>query len=153
MDSSNAVVVEAFRQVIEGVDIPAPESLLRNVTAEKAAIKLPSMPYSILGNLWHADFWQQIWLDRLSGKRARSFTEDWQVPDSSEWEPTRAHFLAGLEQAKETAASLEHKMKSDEIAIKTLLQIAIHDAYHLGQINLLKRQLRLHSRKDGMPDN
>jgi hypothetical protein len=34
-------------------------------------------------------------------------------------------------------------MKSDDVAIKTLLQIAIHDTYHLGQVNLLKRALRV----------
>jgi len=37
----------------------------------------------------------------------------------------------------------EHRMKSDAEAIHMLVQIAVHGAYHLGQINLLKRELRL----------
>src|ERR1044071_2143871 len=57
-----AVVKELFRQIIEGVDIPAAESLLKNITPEKAAMKLDASPYSILTNLAHADFWQQVWL-------------------------------------------------------------------------------------------
>jgi hypothetical protein len=145
MDPGRAVVRELFRQIIDGTDIPAAESLLRNVTPEKAAIKLDNMPYSILTNLAHADFWQQIWLDRLHGKRARRITEDWKAPAAGEWPQVRASFLANLGRASEIAAAegFDHRMKSDEIAIKTLLQIAIHDAYHLGQVNLLKRGLRL----------
>ncbi|MFI5384942.1 MAG: DinB family protein [Fimbriimonadales bacterium] len=145
MDPARAAVVEALRQVIEGADIPAPESLLRNITPERAATKLDRSPYSILTNLAHAGFWQEIWLNRIQGRRARSFTEDWKTPEPSDWPTVRAQFLKGLEKAIEIAASepFDHKMKSDAVAIRTLLQIAIHDAYHLGQVNLLKRELRL----------
>ena len=60
----------------------------------------------------------------------------------------RDQFLAGLERALEVARSdpFEHKMKSDAIAIKTLLQVVVHDSYHIGQINLLKRHLLLESK-------
>jgi hypothetical protein len=144
MDAGREAVVEALRQIIEGADIPPPRSLL-SMTAKRAATKLPEMPYSILTNLAHANFWQQLWLDRLAGKRARSFLEDWKTPPLEEWPVIREQFLTGLERAIEIARSdpFDHKMKSDAVAIKTLLQIVVHDAYHIGQINLLKRQLRL----------
>jgi hypothetical protein len=148
MDRSGAA--EALRQVMEGVDIPKPESLL-NMSIEKASLKLAWMPYSILTNLVHADFWQQIWLDRLDGKRARSFTEDWKTPAPEEWPAVRARFMEGLRKAHAVATTtpFQHKLKYDEVAVKTLYQIAIHDAYHLGQINLLKRGLRLSGKEEG----
>jgi uncharacterized damage-inducible protein DinB len=142
MDPARASVVEALRQIIDGDDIPTPRALL-NISAERAALKLPGAPYSILTNLAHAVFWQDIWLNRLAGKRAQSFLEDWKTPPAEEWPRLRERFLDGLEEATRIARSepFEHRMKSDAVAIKTLLQLAVHDAYHIGQINLLKRML------------
>lgn len=140
-----AAVVELFRQIWKGDDIPAPESLLRGLNAEAAASKLPHWPYSILTNLEHADFWNRIWLDRLKGVRAQSFMKDWREPAAEEWAKVKKSFLDNFEEAMRIAASdpFEHKMKSDEVAVRTLINIAIHTSYHLGQINVLKRELRM----------
>jgi hypothetical protein len=145
MTADREAVVEVFRQILQGSDIPAPASLLRDITAQKAAIQLPDMPYSILINLAHTDFWQQVWIDRLEGRRAKSFTLDWKSPPEAEWPNVRASFLDNLDKAMAIASGepFQHRMKSDAVATKTLLQIAVHDAYHIGQINLLKRALRL----------
>lgn len=107
------------------------------------------MPYSILENLAHTVYWQDIWLLRLSGKKKsvgmKEWTADWQSPDPSEWDSYRARFLAGLGEALMIAESepFDHAMNSDEEAEKTLIQIAVHAAYHCGQINLLKRAQKL----------
>lgn len=140
-----ASLAELFRQVWKGGDIPAPDSLLRNITPEAAAIRLTSMPYSILTNLEHADFWQRIWLNRLQGRRAESFVKDWRVPETAEWPAIRASFLANLQAATDLASAepFEHRMKSDEAAVRTLVSLAMHTIYHLGQVKLLKRQVRL----------
>ena len=147
-DPARVAVVTALRQVRDGADIPPPGTLLKNVTPTRAALELPNSPYSILTNLAHADFWQTVWLNRLKGLPAKSFTEDWKTPDPEAWPELRQKFLQDLEEALRIAESepFAHRMKSDEVAIFTLLQIAIHDSYHLGQINLLKRQIRLASR-------
>ena len=137
-------VGEVFRQIIVGGDIPAPSRVLGGISGAKAAQRLPGFPYSILENLWHAVFWQTIWLDRLEGKATMKFTEDWQSPPASEFPKLRARFIANLEKAHKvcTSKSFKHKMKSDEAAIKTLIALAIHDSYHIGQINVMKRVLR-----------
>ncbi|MCH8274209.1 MAG: DinB family protein [Armatimonadetes bacterium] len=142
---SPQTVAETLTQVIEGEDIPKPKSLLRNITPEKAARKLPHMPYSILTNLAHTDFWQTLWLNKLKGLPRKSITEDWRVPNPDEWQEVRESFLAGLDEAHAIAAAqpFKHKMRSDEAAVNTLIALAIHNAYHLGQINLLKRAMRL----------
>lgn len=138
-------MVETFRQIWEGDDIPAPESLLRGMNAETAATKLQHWPYSILTNLEHADFWQRVWLDRLKDLRAQSYAKDWREPAADEWPRIKMSFLDNLKEAMRIAGSdpFEHKMKSDDVAAKTLITIAIHTSYHIGQINVLKRELRL----------
>ncbi len=137
-------IAEVFQQIIEGTDIPAPAGMLKTIKAENAAKHIPGFPYSIIENLWHAVFWQTIWLNRIEGKKAKSFIEDWQSPDASEFPALRTQFLANLETARKIAGAkqFKHKMESDEKAVKTLVAMAIHDSYHIGQINLMKRVIR-----------
>lgn len=139
---------EMIRQILDGVDIPVPEKMLR-VSSSSASMRGPGMPYSILENLAHTVYWQDIWLARLSGKKKsvgmKEWTEDWQSPSPGEWDGFRARFLAGLGEALEIAESepFRHAMSSDDEAERTLIQIAVHAAYHCGQINLLKRSQKL----------
>jgi uncharacterized damage-inducible protein DinB len=136
-------LAEVFRQILSGADIADPRKLL-NMPAKNAAQRLPGFPYSILENLWHAVFWQTIWLDRLEGKATMRYTEDWQSPPASEFEELRERFVANIEKAHKLtkAKTLKHKMKSDEVALKQLTAMAIHDAYHIGQMNVMKRVVR-----------
>ncbi|HMS54653.1 MAG TPA: hypothetical protein PKA27_04570 [Fimbriimonadaceae bacterium] len=53
----------------------------------------------------------------------------------------RSKLVSGLADAIRIAEArpFVHYMKSDEDAVSTLLQIAIHDAYHVGQLVAVKR--------------
>lgn len=139
---------EMIRQILDGMDIPVPEKMLK-ISSSGASARDLAMPYSILENLAHTVYWQDIWLLRLSGKKKsvgmKEWTEDWQTPSPSDWDSYRARFLAGLGEALMIAESepFDHAMNSDEEAEKTLIQIAVHAAYHCGQINLLKRAQKL----------
>ena len=127
-----------YLQLASGVDIPAPKPLLSRIKNEDAARVLPGMPYSLLTNLAHMHFWQDLWLKKIRGERQPHFTEDWRVPAPEEFPALRDAFLRGFDEACAIAAS----GPSSEVAA-TLATIAIHDAYHLGQIKLIKRGLRL----------
>ncbi|HXH61031.1 MAG TPA: DinB family protein, partial [Fimbriimonadaceae bacterium] len=98
-------VSETFRQIIAGDDIPAPEGMLRTISAKYVTKRLPGFPYTILENLWHAVFWQNIWLNKIEGKKVRSFMEDWQSPDPSEFPALRKEFVANLEKARKIAGA------------------------------------------------
>ncbi len=138
------ILVQVFDQILEGWDIPTPAGMLR-VKVENAAIKHPDAPYSLLTNLAHAVLWQDFWIQKLSGGRKNSnmieWKNDFRIPESREWKGLRTRFLEGLKQAREMAASepFSHQSNSDQEAIQTLVQIAVHGAYHCGQMNLLKR--------------
>lgn len=133
-----------FEHIIDGFDIPAPSGMLR-MKADAVATQLPGTPYSLLTNLAHTVLWQRIWLHKLKGGSRNDllneWKEDWRAPDAAEWAELREAFLGGLDEAKRIAASepFDHQCKSDEEAVDALVRIAVHSAYHCGQMNLLKR--------------
>lgn len=150
---SSQGLVEAFTQLIEGYDVPAPSAMLK-VSRVSAVAVVPGLPYSLLTNLQHTVYWQRFWLAKLQGgpKKAgmEQWRQDWQVPDASEWEGLRAEFLAGLEEARRIAASepMGHELASDAEAVDALCRILVHGSYHAGQMNLLKRAGRAQGKSD-----
>lgn len=144
MNSRAEILGELFTHIIEGYDIPTPEGLLK-VSAERAAKVHEGAPYSLLRNLAHAVYWQSLWLDRLQGRPVPPIMDiwkgDWKEPSPSEFKRIRQEFVDGLKTARTIATTepFEHAMESDEKAIDRLLRIAVHGAYHMGQLNLLKR--------------
>lgn len=140
MDSHT--VLDLFQQIITGEDIPQISYLLKRIKPEAAIQKLPGWPYSILTNLEHADYWQRIWLARISGAKRPSLTEDWREPEAHEFEGIRARFIENLNQAEQLAASWPYAKHPDhDKKLHTLVSLAIHDAYHIGQIKLMARIL------------
>ncbi len=148
-----SVISLLFKQILEGWDIPTPSGLLRLKQAD-AEVTLDNLPYSILKNLVHTVLWQDLWLAKLGGKKSPPSMEiwrnDWRDPEPSEWPVLRKRFIEGLQQAHEIASAspMPHQCKSDEEAVNTLLAIAIHAAYHMGQINTIKRALRQSNRSN-----
>lgn len=142
MDPKTAA--EALRQVWTGADFPPPASILKTVKAVDAAALPPGFKYSLLTLVEHTDFWQRIWLGRLTGAKRPDMTKDWRVPDPSEWPEVRKRFLENFESALAVARAepFVHRLKSDEEACKVLTQIAVHNAYHVGQFVLVKRAVR-----------
>lgn len=140
---------EALRQVIEGTDFASAKSALSGLSAESAATIPPGMSYSIATYVKHAILWHQIWLGRLKGEKRPSILDDWKAASVEEWSDLRTEFLEGLSEASRIASRkpFVHSMKTDAAAERVLLKIAIHDAYHVGQVVLLKRALRAAKRR------
>jgi uncharacterized damage-inducible protein DinB len=140
-------LVEVFKQILEGYDIHKPETILK-VSQKSAAHHDGTHPYSLLTNLAHANLWQGFWLQKLAGGRKKSsmieWRDDFRVPEPSELEALRFEFISGLREAARIAGSdpFEHKCTNDEEAVETLVRIAVHGSYHLGQMVLLKRSLK-----------
>lgn len=137
-------VIELLRQVWEGEDFPSAASILRNVTSETAAALPPGFKYSLLTLVEHTDLWQRIWLSKLLDVPRPDYRQDWRVPDADEWPMIRRNFLERFEQALHFAVETPRaKDAKREAAInKVLTQIAVHNAYHIGQFVLLKRAAR-----------
>ena len=137
-------VREALRQVVEGDDFEPAEKMLKTVKPEAAVRIVEGLPYSLATNVAHADIWNRLWLARLEGKPKFNPFPDFPVVTEKEWPKVRDQFMKNLHRAYAIACRepFRHSCKTDESAKKTLLKIAVHSAYHLGQIKLLKRALR-----------
>lgn len=139
-------VAEALRQVIDGMDFASAKRLV-NIKPEVALAKPDHWPYSIAGNIWHCDYWNRLWLARLLGEKRPAkniWAEDWHDPAIEEWPSIKKQFLENLSRTQTIASAqpFTHAMKSDDEAIKVLNQIAVHTAYHVGQVALMKRLLK-----------
>ena len=130
---------QALDQLISGRDFDPPAKLLANIKPEAAVRLLPGAPYSIATNIAHTDIWQRVWLAQLDGTPRLNPFPDFPVVPAEKWPEIRAGFLANLERARELAAECP---PDDEKRQAKLLQFAIHGAYHVGQVKLLKRMLR-----------
>lgn len=137
-------VRELLRQVWEGDDFASPTELLSKIPAA-TAVRIPaSAPYPIATNVAHADIWQRLWLANLKGERKFNPFPDFREVAARDWDCLRAAFLANFAMAIELAYSepFIHHSRTDIAARKLLTKIAVHNAYHLGQVALLKRILR-----------
>jgi len=144
-------VGEALKQIIEGYDFASSKRLV-NVKADVACHVPSGCPYSMATNIWHCDFWNQLWLARLMGEKRPSgniYKDDWHVPPPSEWIETRDSFLTNLQKAYEMAVAepFVHAMDDDTKAVEKLCQIAVHTAYHVGQVALIKRMAKAEIKK------
>lgn len=138
-------IAETLRQIIDGEDFNPPAKMLK-ISAKRACTIPTGVPYSIATNVWHADYWNRLWLARLRGEAIKSkniWADDWYVPSEKEWSETRDRFLSNLVGARELALAkpFRHAMDSDAKALDRLHRIAAHTAYHVGQIALLKRMV------------
>jgi uncharacterized damage-inducible protein DinB len=151
--SDRAGIVRMFDHILLGYDIPKPESLLK-ISSASASVKLDLLPYSLATNLAHTLLWQNFWLQKLAGGRQRSGPQEWsndfKVPEISEWSHLRDSFLEGLWKARAIAESepFLHGCENDAEAVDALLCIAVHGAYHIGQMNLLKRAMNAQKRHE-----
>lgn len=139
---TKAVVVEALRQLMEGDDFSSPPGLLRSIKADDA-VRIPTgAPYSIATNVRHAAIWQNAWLARLKGEAPHRIPPGSDFPDvpADEWKNVRTDFIDGLTQARTLAEGWSGDM--DEEAVRRFMKIVNHGAYHVGQVQLLKRLLK-----------
>lgn len=135
MDS--AALKMMFDQILEGWDIPVVGSMLR-MTAKRAAECKPGMPYTLVDNLWHAVYWQELWLAQLRGEKTppmmQVWSGDWKGAEERDFGGLREKFLEGLQEARLMCVGDIEKER-----VELLLRLAIHAAYHIGQLNLIKR--------------
>gem|GEM_PF-5131833 len=67
------------------------------------------------------------------------------VPISRSTLAIRESLIANLQRAQEIVENWPwpHKVVSDDKTLHTLVSLAVHDAYHIGQIKLMSRMIGL----------
>ncbi|MGB9147116.1 MAG: DinB family protein [Acidobacteriaceae bacterium] len=137
-----------------------PSHILEDLADDLAHAKVPGAPHTIYEELWHAAWWQQVMLDRVSGlgtpspqHNATSFPTAEQTHTES-WADLCRRFLAGVEQAAALADSRDASSLDTVVlcpspqnptrgmtAREQLESFAAHNAYHFGRIVQLRQML------------
>lgn len=109
--------------------------------------------HSIRRLVGHLNYWQDLYLERLAGADRPSPPHDaegWPGSDTpateQEWLDATARFHEGLRRAEEAAAERPLgealPLWGGRSRLECVLGLAVHNAYHAGQIVQLRRMLR-----------
>lgn len=125
------------------------KTVLDGVTAEQAAWKPANVDNSIWGTVNHLIFWNERWLQRYRGE----LTESQDVENTgtfkseeTDWHATLVKLWTVMDEWREklktiTVEQLESPVNKSyqELWHSPLAQQNIHNAYHIGQILMLRR--------------
>jgi uncharacterized damage-inducible protein DinB len=162
-------MTELEQALVEESYAASPAHILEGLTDEIVHRKLPNVPHTIYGELWHMAFWQQITLDWITSvetpypaKPTDGFPPD--KPDNSgktsaetsteTFDQLRQRFLHTADQAAAAARNSAHldqqircpSRPGSPVRIMSirdqLISLAAHNAYHLGRIVLLRQLMQ-----------
>lgn len=139
---------------LSGVFAPR-EVLLRGLTIEQVGVRPAGAPHSIYQELWHAHAVLRQSLERgrvvlESWPHAEHFPVDPEPVSQAEWDELVRAYLAACEEAVERAKRPAWLESADpgyaELGLTwrdSLEFLAVHSAYHLGRIVLLRQLLQV----------
>jgi uncharacterized damage-inducible protein DinB len=138
-------VEEALKEIAQGRDFDSLAVVLNDLTPEQAVAKPAGFPYSIATIVWHMAFWQDRWLKQIADIHCDHFPDDgsdFPVVAGADWVTTRDRFFAGFadvqERSHHTAVFPKPTQFGDTVEV-LLVRTALHTAYHVGQLVLLRR--------------
>jgi hypothetical protein len=140
-------VDEALKHIAEGRDFDSLSDAIMDLTPEQATTVPTGCPYSIATVVFHMWFWQDRWLKQIADVHCEPFKgDDSDFPSIAigDWVKTRDNFFAGYQKLRETAphtSIFEKPTQFGDTVEVLLLRSALHTAYHVGQIVLLRRLL------------
>ncbi len=131
-------------------DFASAERLLRGLSGEQAVTVPPGLPYSIAAILAHMNANVQFNLDLIRSPDPVTFKnpyKNWPTVTSKMWPELVAEFLAGTTElgrvAREELGRILYPSVGEEpawtVGYKLAASVAKHNAYHFGQIALLRR--------------
>jgi hypothetical protein len=142
-----------------GGEFAPPSSLLSDLTEEQAVAVPPGAPYSIAQVVSHMHWNLRSSLAAV-GQEAHPGPEhldDTFAPIApGSWKGLVEAFLAGIEECKRVAAEKKDAVspaRDDTNVDYDLAETALHNAYHFGQIVLLRRMQRLWPPAGGDPND
>ena len=147
---------QALRQLLEGSnEFTPPKLLLVDLSAKDAIKVLPNAPHSIAQIVAHMHFWQNFMIELIQGKSPvypANEETGWPPVTVEQWPQLQTDFLAGLDFLQRLTydeAALTREYKPGTTVGYLICDAALHNAYHLGQIVLLRCQMNLWPPREG----
>lgn len=141
----HTVPAEAVAKLLDGdQEFLEPARLLSDLIEEQAMAVPSGSPYSIAQVTMHIHFWQGREIERAQGEtqpKVDDLDATFAAPPAGEWNKLVVDVLAGVEQVKLLAQEKDGQSHAFEGATVgyVLASCALHNAYHWGQIVLLRR--------------
>jgi hypothetical protein len=136
----------AVQELLDGGgEFVPPPRILGDLTEEQAVAVLPGSPFSIAQVLNHMHWCQGGLLAHLRGEpwpRPAHLDDTFAPIEPGAWSALVAAFLAGLDECKTIGEAMADRVSPDRDDTNVdydLAENALHNAYHLGQIVLLRR--------------
>lgn len=139
---SAVFVSDMFHAKGEFID---PSDLLTDISEAQASEHFEGSPYTIAEQLSHMRYWQRHSLDQaraLKPMYPEHEADGWPPVLRGEWDNLRKLFLDELEECCALASdeNVSRKLVGENTtAAAVLASCAMHNAYHFGQITLLRR--------------
>lgn len=139
---------DKWRHLFSDGEFARREKILSGLTFEQATARPSPQSHTIYEELWHANRWQSIMVNRdeaLYEEWARGEVYPESAPVSeADWDSLVKEFLTGTEKAlwwAESPERLGHEVNPGETMEDILQSLAVHSAYHMGKIVALRQQL------------
>jgi hypothetical protein len=145
------IVEEAYRQnTFNGTNL---QSSLQSVSAEQAAWRPPHARHSIAEIAVHSAYWKFATRTRMNGQLDAAFPlegEDWFDVDASLDDEAWKGLLSVLDEEhaqfcraiRRSERDLAFNSRAGRELVRKIFGVAMHDAYHTGQIHLIQAQYR-----------
>ncbi|HKG12379.1 MAG TPA: DinB family protein [Pyrinomonadaceae bacterium] len=139
---------DKWRHLLSDGEFAGRERILSGLSFEQVTARPSTRSHTIYEELWHANRWQSIIVNRDEALYA-----EWErgavYPESApagaeEWDSLVKEFLAGTEKAlwwTESPERLGHETDPGSTMADVLRSLAVHSAYHMGKIVALRQQL------------
>jgi hypothetical protein len=137
---------DAVSELLDGGgEFNRPERILSDLTEEQVAARPPGVPCSIAQIVAHMQWAQSSQLAHQRGEAVPGpahLDDTFAPPAPGAWPGLVAAFLAEIEECRQMArerATATSPDRDDTSVSYDLAEQALHNAYHLGQIVLLRR--------------
>ncbi|AFZ68221.1 hypothetical protein [Deinococcus peraridilitoris] len=135
-------VLKSF--LMGGQGMASVDRILADLTLEGATRRFEGLPYTVYDLIWHIELCQNLLLQGLAEEQSEirfpPASEQWpqNQPDEEAFEDLISRVRAGVYEASELAGDPEDLSERDR---EILEDIAAHNAYHWGQVVVLRRLL------------
>ena len=133
---------------IDDLEYAPAAHILSGLELEHVGVRPGDGVHSIYEELFHAAHWQQVMVGLAKGAATDHPEAEWPPApapaDAHAWSELVASFLAGSEEAAALGERTERhgEVTTDGRTVRERLELlAVHNAYHLGKIVLLRQLL------------
>ena len=137
-----------WRHLFSDGEFARRERILSGLSFEQVNARPSAQSHTIYEELWHANRWQSIMVNRDEALYAEwecgAVYPESSPADAGEWDSLVAEFLAGTQKAlwwTESPERLAHETDPGSTMEDALHSLAVHSAYHMGKIVALRQQL------------